>query len=231
MPALLLFYSSSATCAQDAGASSEVVSDAFAEASRSVLARWHDYALASITPQFSWAVLPATNTAPRVLDRYGERLDMPPLFSQGPHAEYARRALRRIRNGFRYAEPVAESNRDARGPAERSRTHRRHAFADPAMGRRQRRETFRRAGVSAFCEPRHGHVAGTGQRSAAHVGGRGQYLVRRRRARRCRRTDQRSSSLGCRVSVARRHGFVHDVSRRVSRIKAISIFPRTRALD
>jgi hypothetical protein len=86
VPALLLFYSTPATCAQNAGASSEAVSDAFAEASRSVLARWHDYALASITPQFSWAVLPATNSAPRVLDRYGERLDMPPLLSQGGQA-------------------------------------------------------------------------------------------------------------------------------------------------
>ncbi len=49
--------------------------------SESVLNRWHDYALASITPQFSWAAQPATNAPPRVLDRYGERLDMPPLFT------------------------------------------------------------------------------------------------------------------------------------------------------
>jgi hypothetical protein len=49
--------------------------------SESVLNRWHDYALASITPQFSWAAQPATNAPPRVLDRYGEHLDMPPLFS------------------------------------------------------------------------------------------------------------------------------------------------------
>ncbi len=81
VPALLLFYSNSATCAQSAATSSTAVSKAFAEASESVLTRWHDYALASITPQFSWAVLPATNAPPRVLDRYGERLDMPPLFS------------------------------------------------------------------------------------------------------------------------------------------------------
>ena len=46
-----------------------------------MLTRWHDYALASITPQFSWAALPATNAPPRVLDRYGARLDMPPLFT------------------------------------------------------------------------------------------------------------------------------------------------------
>ncbi|HEY0181155.1 MAG TPA: hypothetical protein VGC30_16190 [Dokdonella sp.] len=35
----------------------------------STLARWHDYALASITPQFSWA-LPLTAFEPRVLDNY-----------------------------------------------------------------------------------------------------------------------------------------------------------------
>lgn len=85
VPALLLFYSNPATCAQDSASNSRV-SKAFAEASESVLTRWHDYALASITPQFSWAVLPATNAAPRVLDRYGERLDMPPLFSMGKQA-------------------------------------------------------------------------------------------------------------------------------------------------
>jgi hypothetical protein len=49
--------------------------------SESVLNRWHDYALASITPQFSWAAQPVTNAPPRVLDRYGEHLDMPPLFT------------------------------------------------------------------------------------------------------------------------------------------------------
>src|SRR5262252_3144994 len=49
--------------------------------SESVLNRWHDYALASITPQFSWAAQPASNAPPRVLDRYGEHLDMPPLFT------------------------------------------------------------------------------------------------------------------------------------------------------
>jgi len=55
-----------------------------ASGSESVLTRWHDYALATITPQFTWAALPATNAAPNVLDRYGARLDMPPLFSSGP---------------------------------------------------------------------------------------------------------------------------------------------------
>ena len=79
LPALLLFYCGSASSAQEPTSG---VSDAFAAASESVLARWHDYALMSITPQFSWAVLPATS-APRVLDRYGERIDMPPLFTVG----------------------------------------------------------------------------------------------------------------------------------------------------
>lgn len=36
----------------------------------SVLSRWHGYALASITPQFSWALPPASYEAPRVLDNY-----------------------------------------------------------------------------------------------------------------------------------------------------------------
>jgi hypothetical protein len=57
---------------------------AHASGSESVLTRWHDYALATITPQFTWAALPATNAAPNVLDQYGARLDMPPLFSSGP---------------------------------------------------------------------------------------------------------------------------------------------------
>jgi hypothetical protein len=48
----------------------------------SVLGRWRDYALSSITPQFSWAI-PVSNAAPGVLDRYGERIDMPSLFSMG----------------------------------------------------------------------------------------------------------------------------------------------------
>src|SRR5690349_19240208 len=54
MPALLF---SAAVTAVPMGAA-----DALASANdnrESVLTRWHDYALASITPQFSWAVLPA----------------------------------------------------------------------------------------------------------------------------------------------------------------------------
>jgi len=77
-----LTFSISAASAQDQASRA---SDTRASGnSESVLTRWHDYALASITPQFSWAALPATNAAPRVLDRYGEHLDMPPLFSSGP---------------------------------------------------------------------------------------------------------------------------------------------------
>ena len=36
----------------------------------SALARWHSYALASITPQFSWALRPPSLSAPQVLDNY-----------------------------------------------------------------------------------------------------------------------------------------------------------------
>ncbi|HVT32015.1 MAG TPA: hypothetical protein VHE32_05190 [Rhodanobacteraceae bacterium] len=74
MPALLFSFWGTAA-ADTAGGHS-----AFA-GSESVLTRWHDYALASITPQFSWAALPATSAPPRVLDHYGARLDMPPLFT------------------------------------------------------------------------------------------------------------------------------------------------------
>jgi len=38
------------------------------------LTRWRDYALASITPQFSWALRPAALEAPRVLDNYSGRV-------------------------------------------------------------------------------------------------------------------------------------------------------------
>lgn len=46
----------------------------------SVLSRWHDYALSSITPQFSWAVLPPAYGAPRVLDNYSGVVARAPLF-------------------------------------------------------------------------------------------------------------------------------------------------------
>ena len=80
LPALLFSYTANAepADADSAGPS------AHASGSESVLTRWHDYALATITPQFTWAALPATNAAPNVLDQYGARLDMPALFSSGP---------------------------------------------------------------------------------------------------------------------------------------------------
>jgi hypothetical protein len=45
-----------------------------------VLTRWHDYALASITPQFSWALQPQVLVAPRVLDNYSGEIERPSLF-------------------------------------------------------------------------------------------------------------------------------------------------------
>ena len=78
-PALLFSLSTSAAPAE--GDQFAASANALASNYESALSRWHDYALASITPQFSWAVLPATSAPPRVLDSYGARLDMPPLFS------------------------------------------------------------------------------------------------------------------------------------------------------
>jgi hypothetical protein len=46
-------------------------------------ARWHDYALSSITPQFSWAVRPAAIAAPRVLDNYSGVIAQTGLFKIG----------------------------------------------------------------------------------------------------------------------------------------------------
>ena len=80
VPALLFSYAGATAAVQD---STSRASNAAAGNSESVLSRWHDYALSSITPQFSWA-LPVTSAPPNVLDRYGARLDMPPLFSVGP---------------------------------------------------------------------------------------------------------------------------------------------------
>ena len=79
--ALAFSHFGSAAVAQDHESGAP---DSAAGGRESVLTRWHDYALASITPQFSWAALPATNAPPRVLDRYGEHLDMPPIFTMGP---------------------------------------------------------------------------------------------------------------------------------------------------
>ena len=82
----LLFSATTAVASNDAARSAAPSASAYliATGSETVLARWHDYALASITPQFSWAILPAAAiTPPRVLDRYGARFDAPPLFTTG----------------------------------------------------------------------------------------------------------------------------------------------------
>lgn len=52
-----------------------------AAADESALSRWHNYALASITPQFSWALRPPEVTAPRVLDHYSGVVAKAPLFN------------------------------------------------------------------------------------------------------------------------------------------------------
>jgi hypothetical protein len=50
------------------------------------LARWHDYALASITPQFSWALQPQVLVAPQVLDNYSADSARAPLFEAQSNA-------------------------------------------------------------------------------------------------------------------------------------------------
>jgi len=79
VPALLFSIAASAvpTGAGDARASENGADR------ETVLSRWHDYAIASITPQFSWAVLPATTAPPQVLDHYGARLEVPSPFAIG----------------------------------------------------------------------------------------------------------------------------------------------------
>jgi hypothetical protein len=52
----------------------------------SIIARWHDYALASITPQFSWALQPQALVAPRVLDNYSGEVARGPLFNAQSNA-------------------------------------------------------------------------------------------------------------------------------------------------
>ncbi|MEO7430896.1 MAG: hypothetical protein ABIR62_02505, partial [Dokdonella sp.] len=61
-------------------ARANAVDSAAVIADGSVLSRWHDYALGSITPQFSWAVLPQTFEAPQVLDNYSGEVSRKPLF-------------------------------------------------------------------------------------------------------------------------------------------------------
>lgn len=50
-----------------------------AAADASVLSRWHDYALSSITPRFSWALPLVSYGAPRVLDNYSAVVTRAPL--------------------------------------------------------------------------------------------------------------------------------------------------------
>ena len=54
-----------------------------AAAGSSVMARWHEYARSSITPQFSWAIQPQPFVAPGVLDSYAEPAQRPSLFGVG----------------------------------------------------------------------------------------------------------------------------------------------------
>lgn len=48
--------------------------------SESVPARWRAYALASITPQFTWALMPQAFEPPRVLDNYSGEIEKASLF-------------------------------------------------------------------------------------------------------------------------------------------------------
>lgn len=57
--------------------------DVAAMASQAVPARWRDYALASITPQFSWALAPQRLEPPRVLDSYTGRIEKAAPFGLG----------------------------------------------------------------------------------------------------------------------------------------------------
>ena len=52
-----------------------------ARAGESALTRWHNYALASITPQFSWALRPESLSAPDVLDPYSGEAVREPRFN------------------------------------------------------------------------------------------------------------------------------------------------------
>lgn len=54
----------------DGGAAAAYVSSSADSAGESVPVRWRAYALASITPQFSWALMPQAFEPPRVLDNY-----------------------------------------------------------------------------------------------------------------------------------------------------------------
>lgn len=65
-----------------AGPAGTALADA-AQTRASMLSRWHDYALASITPQFSWALQPQALVAPTVLDNYSVEIERPSLFGTG----------------------------------------------------------------------------------------------------------------------------------------------------
>lgn len=47
---------------------------------QAILSRWHDYALASITPQFSWALQPQALVAPSVIDNYSGDIERRAIF-------------------------------------------------------------------------------------------------------------------------------------------------------
>ncbi|MBN8726822.1 MAG: hypothetical protein J0H15_03860 [Xanthomonadales bacterium] len=67
-----LAMAASPAASRDAALAAQQGFQALAESSS--LARWHDYALASITPRFSWALRPEAVQAPAVLDSYSGRL-------------------------------------------------------------------------------------------------------------------------------------------------------------
>lgn len=65
--------------------------------SEAVPARWRAYALASITPQFSWALQPEAFEPPRVLDNYTGTVERPPLF--GSHSAAGAQLSISVANG------------------------------------------------------------------------------------------------------------------------------------
>jgi len=69
-----------------AGVPDAGIADAAVDGRATMLARWHDYALASITPQFSWALQPQALVAPTVLDNYSADISRPSLFGAAPVA-------------------------------------------------------------------------------------------------------------------------------------------------
>ncbi len=80
LPFSFLVHAASFDDATAVAARASMLQSAPSNSDASVLSRWHDYALSSITPQFSWAVLPQTYSAPRVLDNYSGVVARVPLF-------------------------------------------------------------------------------------------------------------------------------------------------------